>query len=574
MSQEMRHQIFISYAREDTEAKERLFNIIVNRFPLKDFYPWKDSMIGAGDYRQIIEEAIQNSSSYLLLISKDFVSSNFINTVELPLILEQEKLGKKVIPIILKDFTKSELSEKLPTISELNFFPIKGENISANSNNELAWSDLTGDLLSSYLPSILKRKTFIASSAIVAIVLLTILSYYIFKPAKLCPDFSAESDVKTYIFTTQNTSKDLKQVLDHRFAQICSNYGIYTDNQYYTNKEILSTGKQIQKAKQCGSDLLLSGHVDAVNNEEFFEGFFHFVNDSFQIYQTQFSNDLSLQSIPVKNFVHDQQLNMSLEKVTLCILGFITYKKGDYNKSIESFERFKNSNTLDPILNSKVNTLLINAYHRTNNIDSTLAILGREEKANPTDDKLIAQRAIIADEKGYADVALDAYSELIDRKVPYSNIVLEKRAKIYLKNDDYSRASKDMEEAKKLDPNSQKIKNTSIEIDSKIKENKNEIKNLIDVGAVSHAKGKLDIADRLIQNGNFHQANRILRTVKPKLHQDSIKYNSLLLELEFEITLTDTLNALKNLSKIDQSIVKINPRLLNKFKYMNISIKK
>ncbi|MBK7227204.1 MAG: hypothetical protein IPH96_18000 [Saprospiraceae bacterium] len=423
-------------------------------------------MIGAGDYRQIIEEAIQNSSSYLLLISKDFVSYNCINTVELPLILEQEKLGKKVIPIILKDFTKSELSEKLPTISELNFFPIKGENLSVNSNNELAWSDLTGDLLSSYLPSILKRKTFIASSAIVAIVLLTILSYYIFKPAKLCPDFSAESDVKTYIFTTQNTSKDLKQVLDHRFAQICSNYSIYTDNQYYTNKEILSTGKQIQKAKQCGSDLLLSGYINKVKNEEFFEGFFHFVNDSFQIYQAQYSDDLSLQSIPVKNFVHDQQLNMSLEKVALCILGFITYKKGDYHKSIESFERFKIL-IHDPILNSKVNTLLINAYHRTNNIDSTLAILGREEKANPTDDKLIAQRAIIADEKGYADVALDAYSELIDHKSSLFNIVLEKRAKIYLKNDDYSRASKDMEEAKKLDPNSQKIKNTSIEIDSK-----------------------------------------------------------------------------------------------------------
>jgi tetratricopeptide (TPR) repeat protein len=574
MSQEMRHQIFISYAREDTEAKERLFNIIVNRFPLKDFYPWKDSMIGAGDYRQIIEEAIQNSSSYLLLISKDFVSSNFINTVELPLILEQEKLGKKVIPIILKDFTKSELSEKLPTISELNFFPIKGENISANSNNELAWSDLTGDLLSSYLPSILKRKTFIASSAIVAIVLLTILSYYIFKPAKLCPDFSAESDVKTYIFTTQNTSKDLKQVLDHRFAQICSNYGINSDNHYYANKKILSTGEQIQKAKQCGSDLLLSGHVDEVNNEEFFEGFFHFVNDSFQIYQTQFSNDLSLQSIPIKNFVHDQQLNMSLEKVALCILGFITYKKGDYNKSIESFERFKNSTPLDPNLNSKVNTLLINAYHRMNNIDSTLAILGREEKANPNNVELVAQRAMIADDNGYSDVALNAYSELLERKVPYSNIVLEKRAKIYLKNDDYKRAKTEIEKARKLDPNSQKIKNTSIEIDSKIKANNREIKNFIDIGAVSHAKEKLDITDLFIQNGNFQQASKLIQTIKPKAIEDSIKCKSLLTELKFENTLRDTVSALRNVSNTDPSIIKANPRLLNKFKYMNIAIKK
>ncbi|MBK7227205.1 MAG: hypothetical protein IPH96_18005 [Saprospiraceae bacterium] len=44
-----------------------------------------------------------------------------------------------------------------------------------------------------------------------------------------------------------------------------------------------------------------------------------------------------------------------------------------------------------------------------------------------------------------------------------------------------------------------------------------------------HAKENWTLQIVLIQNGNFHQANRILRTVKPKLHQDSIKYNSLLL---------------------------------------------
>ncbi|MBK7227184.1 MAG: hypothetical protein IPH96_17885 [Saprospiraceae bacterium] len=98
------------------------------------------------------------------------------------------------------------------------------------------------------------------------------------------------------------------------------------------------------------------------------------------------------------------------------------------------------------------------------------------------------------------------YSELIDCKVPYSNICNRKRAKIYLKNDDYSRASKDMEEAKKLDPNSQKIKNTSIEIDSKIKENKNEIKNLIEL-VPYHAKENWTLQIVLIQNGDFHQAN-------------------------------------------------------------------
>jgi hypothetical protein len=78
----------------------------------------------------------------------------------------------------------------------------------------------------------------------------------------------------------------------------------------------------------------------------------------------------------------------------------------------------------------------------------------------------------------------------------------------------------------------------------------------------------------LIQNGNFEQASRLLKTIKPKAKEDSIKYNSLLTELKFENTLRDTVSALRNVSNTDPSIIKANPRLLNKFKYVNIAIKK
>ncbi len=178
-------QIFISYARVDKEQKEIIFDLLVNNLDLGEYKPWKDDMIPAGQYEKTIEHEIRNSDFYILLISKSFTTSDFIKNNELPLILEESKKGKILIPVILADFSRDELTKTIPSISEYQFFPIKQENLSLFKNNELAISSLTTDLLKSFSKEPNKRtlKNYLKFvGTISGIILIALAAIFFIKP--------------------------------------------------------------------------------------------------------------------------------------------------------------------------------------------------------------------------------------------------------------------------------------------------------------------------------------------------------------------------------------------------------
>lgn len=75
-----------------------------------NFVLWDDIQIKAGTkWKQEITKAIQNAKVAILLVSADFMASDFISSNELPPILSNEKeRGTIILPVIL---TKSWFSE-------------------------------------------------------------------------------------------------------------------------------------------------------------------------------------------------------------------------------------------------------------------------------------------------------------------------------------------------------------------------------------------------------------------------------------------------------------------------------
>jgi len=114
-------KIFISYSHKDHSYLERL---MVHLKPLEKqglIDPWVDTRLLAGDkWKKEIEKALKSAKVGVLLISADFLASDFIIDNELPPMLQTaEEAGTLIIPVILKPcrFTREKTLREFQAVN-------------------------------------------------------------------------------------------------------------------------------------------------------------------------------------------------------------------------------------------------------------------------------------------------------------------------------------------------------------------------------------------------------------------------------------------------------------------------
>lgn len=114
--------IFVSYSHVDSIYLERL-KVHLKPFEKKGQIDlWEDTKIKAGEkWKDKINSALDKSVIAILLISADFMASDFIVENELPPLLKvAEEKGKIILPVIVKPcrFTKNENLSKFQAIND------------------------------------------------------------------------------------------------------------------------------------------------------------------------------------------------------------------------------------------------------------------------------------------------------------------------------------------------------------------------------------------------------------------------------------------------------------------------
>jgi hypothetical protein len=114
--------IFISYSHVDSIYLDRL-KVHLRPFEKKGQIDlWEDTKIKAGEkWKDKINSALDKSVIAILLISADFMASDFIVDNELPPLLKAaEEKGKVILPLIVKPcrFTKDENLSKFQAIND------------------------------------------------------------------------------------------------------------------------------------------------------------------------------------------------------------------------------------------------------------------------------------------------------------------------------------------------------------------------------------------------------------------------------------------------------------------------
>lgn len=96
-------KVFVSYSHRDREALNQLqrFLKVLERNGLVS--AWADTDLeGGDDWKEEIEQALSNASVAVLLISQDFLASDFIAGQEIPKLLEREATGRlTILPVFL-----------------------------------------------------------------------------------------------------------------------------------------------------------------------------------------------------------------------------------------------------------------------------------------------------------------------------------------------------------------------------------------------------------------------------------------------------------------------------------------
>ena len=128
-------KIFISYSHKDEVWKDRLVShlAVLKNQDLLDF--WDDRKIDTGGvWRDEIQEAIESANVAILLISADFLTSNFILGEEMPRLLERrDKEGLHIMPVVIKSCPWQQVS----WLEQMNMYPKDANPLACVEDHEI-----------------------------------------------------------------------------------------------------------------------------------------------------------------------------------------------------------------------------------------------------------------------------------------------------------------------------------------------------------------------------------------------------------------------------------------------------
>jgi serine/threonine protein kinase len=122
-------RLFISFAEADRDMKEEFIKHLAVASHAGEFELWSaDHVQAGGSWRHEIEKALNQTDAALLLISADFLASDVIRDVHLPVLLaRRESESLPIIPILLR----ASLWQHHPHISSLKPLPERGSAIAS-----------------------------------------------------------------------------------------------------------------------------------------------------------------------------------------------------------------------------------------------------------------------------------------------------------------------------------------------------------------------------------------------------------------------------------------------------------
>ncbi len=131
--------LFFSYSHKDEALRGELENQLSLLRRLGIIHGWHDRQIAAGrEWENVIDKNLEASDVILLLVSSDFLASDYCYDKEMKRALEKHEAGEaRVIPVIIRSVDWSEAP-----FSKLQVLPKDAKPVTSWPNRDEAWTDV------------------------------------------------------------------------------------------------------------------------------------------------------------------------------------------------------------------------------------------------------------------------------------------------------------------------------------------------------------------------------------------------------------------------------------------------
>ncbi len=131
--------VFVSYSHKDEEYREELDNHLSILKRQGTIATWNDRKITAGtEWENQIDENLESAEIVLLLISADFLASDYCYDIELKRAIERHDAGEaRVIPVIVRS-----VDWKGAPFGKLQALPKDGKPVSTWDDRDVAFTQV------------------------------------------------------------------------------------------------------------------------------------------------------------------------------------------------------------------------------------------------------------------------------------------------------------------------------------------------------------------------------------------------------------------------------------------------
>lgn len=328
---------------------------------------------------------------------------------------------------------------------------------------------------------------------------------------EVCPTYKPDTEFNIIVFpylTYDNNQLRPHQAVFDRLSDLAKTYNINLGVDFFYGEEDTAdfpkNDEQFSSvAQSCNANLAIWGRSEALSNQTILRTQYKFLNveESFEFNKIMIEEETEIDTVrSISSIANTGTVTENIEQIILFLFGIIAHETTNDDAAIAVLEQVQIPDSAATLLKGMA---LADSYIRENQPDKAAATYDEVLEVHPNYWFALNNRGMLKYKAGEYEQSIEDLSGTINLR-PQDTMALSVRGSAYTKTEQLTKAKKDLDKAKELDPDNKSIdakledwnrkerelQIRNIELERKVERNPNDIQALN-----SSARTNLNLGD-------------------------------------------------------------------------------